>query len=85
MIERPQDVEQLRLLKLELRQEIIEAFSAFSIRQVISMTGLHQSDISYLRIDNKLNRFSLDRLVLILIAMKRKPVITVELLPVAAE
>ena len=85
MLERPKDIEMLREIKLELRQEILEAFSAHSIRQITTITGLHQSDISYLRADNKLNRFSVDRLLLILIAMKRRPVITVELPMRAAE
>lgn len=85
MIERPQDIEMLREIKLELRQEILEAFSAQSIRQITTTTGLHQNDISYLRTDTKLNRFSVDRLLLILIAMKRRPVITVELPMHAAE
>jgi predicted XRE-type DNA-binding protein len=77
MIERPEDIEALRTIKLELRQEILKAFAVMTIGKIIDATGLHQSDISYLKTDSKLNRFSLDRLVLILIAMRRHAVIKI--------
>ena len=75
MIERPEHVESLRQIKFELRQEVLEAFAAVKIAEITKLTGLHLSDISYLRADNKLNRFSVDRLLLILIMLGRQPVI----------
>ena len=85
MLERPHDIQVLREIKLELRQEILEAFSAPSIREITERTGLHHNDISYLQTDAKLNRFTVDRMLLILIALRRRPVITVELPQRAAE
>ena len=75
MIERPEHIESLRLIKFGLRQEILEAFAPLKIADLTKATGLHQTDISYLRTDNKLNRFSVDRLLLILVALGRQPVI----------
>jgi hypothetical protein len=73
MIERPEHIESLRLIKFGLRQEILEAFAPLKIADLTKATGLHQTDIGYLRTDNKLNRFSVDRLLLILILLGRQP------------
>jgi hypothetical protein len=75
MIERPEHIESLRLIKFGLRQEILEAFAPLKIADLTKATGLHQTDIGYLRTDNKLNRFSVDRLLLILILLGRQPAI----------
>ena len=85
MLERPHDIQVLREIKLELRQELLEAFAVQSIRQITEVTGLHHNDISYLQTDAKLNRFTVDRMLLILIALRRRTVITVELPQRAAE
>ena len=85
MIERPEHIESLRQIKYGLRQEILEAFAVLKIADIVKATGLHQSDISYLRADTKLNRFSVDRLLLILIALGRQPHIEMRKLASAAE
>lgn len=77
MIERPDHIEHLRKIKLDLRAEVLAAFGARTVREIVAATGLHQSDISELRTDSKLNRFSVDRLLLILIALGRRPVFEV--------
>jgi predicted XRE-type DNA-binding protein len=77
MIERPEHIAQLRKIKLELRDEILVAFGSRPVREIVTATGLHQSDISELRTDSKLNRFSVDRLLLILIALGLRPVFEV--------
>jgi predicted XRE-type DNA-binding protein len=73
MLERPDHIEHLRKIKLDLRAEVLAAFGSRTTREVAAATGLHQSDISELRTDRKLNRFSVDRLLLILIALGCAP------------
>ena len=77
MIEKQEHMLELRRIKLELRQEILEAFAHRKTTELIALTGLHQNDIGELRTDTKLNRFSVDRLLLILIALGCRPVIEV--------
>jgi predicted XRE-type DNA-binding protein len=73
MLERPEHIEHLRKIKRELRTEVLAAFGSRTTREIVTATGLHQGDISELRTDSKLNRFSVDRLLLILLMLGCAP------------
>ena len=85
MIDKPEHIAKLREIKLALRQEILEAFSLHTMLQLKAMTGLHQNTITELRTDSKLNRFSVDRLLLVLIALGCRPCIEMHKTADAAE
>ncbi len=50
------------LLKLKLTSEFLKATAKMETREIISITGLHKSDLSRLRALNT-TRFTIDRIV----------------------
>lgn len=64
-------------LKREAAKEIRASFGAMTQAEISKLTGLHQGEVSDIVI-GRLLRFSLAKLIIVLIVMGRKPTIRVE-------
>lgn len=76
MIRTRQRIEVIDAIKLEIVDEIRYDARELSQRQLVAKTGLPQSDISYI-LSGKTERFTVDRLLMVLIALGHRPRISV--------
>ena len=79
MIRTRKNLAQIEVIKRNICKEIAYDFDFYSMTQeeLAEMVGLHQSEISHILAKKRLEKFSVDRLIMVLIALGHNPTVNV--------
>lgn len=76
MIRKREYIEAIRNIKLDIISEIRLSAEKLTQRELCKLTGLHQPEVSKM-LSGNVEHFSIDRLLMVLLAMGHKPVVYV--------